>query len=267
MSERRHEMTTKPVLLRRPGMEAVEVRERPGYGGPEGSGLHLYLPPSEGTGALRPAVVFVSGYPDPGFEAMLGCRLEQMQCYVDWARLVASAGMIGVTYANREPVADLRALLGHLREHGPALGIDATRLGLWAASGNVPTALGALMEDGGASLRAAALLYGYTLDLDGDSTVAQAAAQVGFANPTAGRGLDELPRSVSLMVVRAGGDATPGLDHALLRFLAAAEAQGRELVRIDLPDVPHAFDLLDDRPSTGEAIEAVLQHLGTHLGA
>jgi len=58
--------------------------------------------------------------------------------------LVAASGLAAITYANREPVADLDALLDHLAATGSALGVDAARCALWATSGHAPLALSRL---------------------------------------------------------------------------------------------------------------------------
>ena len=214
--------------------------------------FHLYRPP--GAATPRGAVVFVSGYPDPGMIAMLGTPLEDWASYVDWARAVAATGLVAITYRNHEP-ADVAALIDHLRGAGAALGVDPARIGAWACSGNVPTALAALARH---RLAAAALLYGYALDLDGATEVAAAAAQFHFATPPVG--LDALP-AAPLLVVRAGADATPGLVPSLDRFVAAARARGLPVTVIDHADAPHAFDLVDDSPRTRAVIEEVLGFL------
>ena len=56
------------------------------------------------------------------------------------------------------------------------------------------------------AFRAAALLYGYMLD------VPEAAQQFGVGVPARGRPIDDLPRALPLLVVRAGQDQTPMLN-------------------------------------------------------
>lgn len=222
----------------------------------EGGGplaFELYRPP--GAEGPRPAVLFVSGYPDPGLVAMLGKPLKDWTSYRQWARLVAASGLVGVTYANHEP-GDVVALVRHLRADAAALGIDPERLGVWACSGNVPTALGLVARE---QVRAGALLYGFTLDVDGATEVADAARQFHFALPAVT--LAELPRDAPLLVVRAGLDATPGLDASLQRFLAAAQARGLPITRIDHSEAPHAFDVVDDSPASRRVIADVLAFL------
>jgi len=73
-------------------------------------------------------------------------NLKEMGGYRSWARLLAASGLAAITYRYVDPVADLRALLAFLREQSPELGIDASRLAFWSASGNAPVALGALLD-------------------------------------------------------------------------------------------------------------------------
>ena len=64
---------------------------------------------------------------------------------MSWGQLIAASGMVAIAYTNREPAADLDALLQHVIEHAASLGVDENRMGVWACSGNVPLALSALM--------------------------------------------------------------------------------------------------------------------------
>jgi len=215
--------------------------------------IDLYRPP--GASAPRPAVVFVSGYPDPGMAAMVGKRFKDWASYQGWARMVAASGMIGITYANRTP-ADVTALLHHLQDNAAALGIDPGRIAVWACSGNVPTALGLLARE---RIACAALLYGYMMDLDGATNLAQSAARFHFAAPPVG--IEDLPPTLPMLVVRAGRDEMPGLNDNLDRFLAAAAKRGLAVTGVFHPEGPHSFDLVDDSPRTHEVIEEVLAFL------
>jgi hypothetical protein len=270
MSEetRRNEMTLKPVVYTVPGMDAVTVQRDVAYRTtPDGAlTLDLYHPRDAGSGAARPAVVFVSGYPDPGFEAMVGCKFKEMEQYVSWARLAAASGLVAITYTNREPVADLDALLAYLRAHAAALGIDADRIGVWAGSGNAPAALAVLLRDPRV-FQCAALCYGFLLDLAGSTAVADAAAQFHFANASAGKSIDDLPRDLPLFLVRAGQDAIPGLNQAMDGFVAAALARNLPVTVVNHATGPHAFDVLDDSDASREVIRAIVAFLRSHLRA
>jgi hypothetical protein len=264
----RHEMTKKPVLYELPGMERVAVRRDVEYGAGDAGPLTLdvYAPPDVPSGERRPAVVFVLGYVDRGAEGMLGCKFKEMESFLSWARLVAASGMVAVLYTNgTDPAADARSVLRHVRENAASLGVDESRIGLWACSGHVPTALSVLIEEPHGSLGCAALCYGYTLDLDGSTVVAEAARTWRFANPAAGKTVEDLPATTALFLARAGQDQTPHLNAALDRFLAHVVARNLSVSFVNHATGPHAFDILDDGEATREVIRQVLGFLRFQL--
>lgn len=184
------ELAKRTVVLELPGMEAVHVRrDLPFRVAGDGAELTLdvYRPHGASDGTRAPAVLFVTGYSDAGVQAVFGCRAKEMGAYVSWARLAAASGLAGVTYVSAQPAEDARAALDHVRRHADALGIDGDRIALWSCSGNVPNAVSLLMEEAPGCVRCAALCYGYMLDLDGSTAVAEASAAFRFVNPAAGR--------------------------------------------------------------------------------
>jgi hypothetical protein len=257
------QVSRKKVLYDIPGTGAVTVRpDLPfGAGGIDALTMDLYRPPDAHAGERLPAVVIVSGYPDPGFQRMLGCKFKEMGSTTSWARLIAASGMIAITYSNREPIADAHTLLQHLHDHATTLGIDETRLGLWASSGNVPLAL-SLLRNGATC---AALCYGYTLDLDGYTEVADAGKTFRFANPLVGASIHDIPFNAPMFLVRAGQDETPGLNASLDRFAGEALTHNLPVTIINHPTAPHAFDLFDDGADSHAVIRQVLAFLRFHL--
>ena len=264
------------------GSEGVIVeRDLPFHVGEHGSlVMDVYRPPDAASSVARPAVIIVAGFsgakPGP-----LGCAFKDMEWSVCWGRLIAASGMTAIFYTNREPVADLRALLAHVRGNAAALGVDPDRLGLFAMSGNTPVALAALMEEGregrerpegregqddGKRLRCAVLSYGFTLDLDGATAVADASAQWGFVNAAAGKDAGDLPSAVPLLVVRAGQDQFAGLNAALDRFVAKALERNLPLTLVNHPTGSHSFDLLDDTDASRIVIRQMLAFLRVQLG-
>ena len=217
----------------------------------------LYRPPH--AAAPSPAVVIVNGLPDPGVAAMLGKPIKDWESYVGWARMIAASGIAAIAYLNHTP-ADVTSVIRHLRANAGTLGIDRARIGVFACSGHVPNALAVIARERPAC---AALLYGYMLDLDGSTTVANASKQFYFAAPPVA--LDELPREMPMLVVRAGRDVTPGLDGTIVQFVAAARARGLALMLVEHASGPHSFDLVDDSPRTREVIEEVLGFLRRSL--
>jgi len=261
------EIARRTVLCRIPGIEAVTVTrdiEVPGTGRPPVT-MDLYMPPGTGSGGKAPVVILVAGFPDAGFQRMLGCRFKEMGSTVSWARLRAASGVAAVAYANREPAADLDALLRHLRSEGASLGLDAERVGLWASSGHAPLALWALMGDSGPRPSCAALLYPFTLDREGHTVVADAARAFHFSHPGAGRSVADLPPDAPIFVARAGRDENPGLNDTLDRFVADALSRNLPVTMTNHPEGAHAFDLLDDGLITRGIVGEVLAFLRDNL--
>ena len=261
----RAEITRKPVLCQIPGMDAVRVRRDVPYRTTSAGILtmDLYLPPGLPSGSGRPAVIFVSGYSDVGIEAMLGSKLKEWESYIGWGKLTAASGLVGITYSATEPAGDVAALVEHIRHDADSLGIDQSRIALWACSGNVPLALSLLIEQ--AAFRCAVFCYGYTLDPDGSTGVKDAARTYGFANPSAGRSVADLPPETPLFVVRAGQDQLPHLNRTMDQFLAQALARNLPITFVNHATGPHAFDLFDDSETTREIVRQILSFLSVHL--
>ncbi len=115
------------------------------------------------------------------------------------------------------------------------------------------------------SLKCAALCYGYTLDLEGSTAVADAQKQWRFANPNAGKTVRDLPQDLPLFVARAGQDANPGLNETLDRFLSHALACNLPITIANHPTGPHAFDMLQDSETSRQIIRQILSFLRFHL--
>lgn len=260
-------ISQKTVVYRIAGMDEVQVRNDVEFCA-TGAGVRtmdIYYPPDSKRGARTPAVLFVAGFPDAGFEARVGCQFKEMGSSVSWGRLTAASGMVAITYTNREPAEDVRALLGYVRQNAAALGIDETRLGVWASSGNASLALSLPMKEDSDYLKCAVLCYGYMLDIEGTSGVREAAGMFGFVNACAGRSVDDLPQELPLFIARAGRDELPRLNETLDLFLSRALARNLPLTFVNHRDAPHAFDLLHDSETSREIVRQILAFLRFHL--
>jgi dienelactone hydrolase len=259
----RHPITLKTVRYTTPGVEAVRVRSDVAYRADDPAlTLDVYSPPEGNGGAPPPAVVIVLGYPDVGVPQILGCQFKEMGMTVSWARLMAASGMAAIVYTTRSPATDIHAVLQHLRQNAAVLGVDGHRIGVFAASGNVVVALSALMQD--PDLRCAALLYGFTLDPDGSTAVAEAARTFGFVNACAGRSVDDLPSHIPLFIVRSGKDQFAGLNGTLDCFLMKAVERNLSVSFVNHATGTHGFDLDDDSDISGEIVRQVLAFLRFH---
>jgi hypothetical protein len=261
------QISKKRVVYTMPGVDTVRVRRDEAYRATD-AGTHtidLYYPPDSTNGMRTPAVVFVTGFSDLGAQKMIGCKQKEMGSYISWGQLAAASGLVGITYANTEPATDVQAVIRHVRQNAASLGVDETRIAVWACSGSVPTALSVLMQEAHDYLKCAVLLYGYTLDSTGFTAVADAARQFGFVTPCAGKSVVDLPREVPLFIARAGLDKMPGLNEALDDFVRKALTCNLPVTFVNHSTAPHAFDLFDDSATSREIIRKVLGFLQFHL--
>ena len=251
-------ISKKRVLFTLPGMNDVTIRQvEYRRSGESALTLDVYSPPDAERRGPHGAVVFVTGFPDPGARRFLGCTASEMASYVSWAQLVAASGLVAITYVNEEP-SDVHAVFDYLRQHAPALGIDPERIGVWSCSGSGPMGLSVVMQEGPRPPKCAALIYPYTLDLGGSTGTSAAAKQWGFADACGGKSVDDFPRDRPIFVARAGQDQMPGLNEALDRMVAAALARNLPISVVNHAAGPHAFDLFDDSETTREVVRQVL---------
>ena len=123
--------------------------------------IDIYTPPGAKSGDKFPAVIFLNAIGDaPGQP-----KVKSWGIYKSFPRLTAAHGMIGISMeADGARIQDsLRGLFGFLEKDGARYGIDATRLGVYAASANTTQSLVYLMsETASKNIKAAALFYGVT---------------------------------------------------------------------------------------------------------
>lgn len=249
------EIRKKKAVLTLPGMDDVRVQSGTYNTGYEDLAMDIYYPPN--ATAPAPVVVIAFGYPDPPGQ------IREYGPMTSWARLFAASGMASVIYATNECKENVHAVVRHLRANADALGIDGTRIALWAISASVSVALSALMRD--TSIRCAALICGYTMDLDGSTVVADAAKQYLFVDACAGKSVDDLPDGVPMLFVRAGRDETPGLNEALDQVVARSITRNLPVTLVNHATGAHSFAFDEDNELSREMIRRVLAFLGDHL--
>ena len=121
------------------------------------------------------------------------------------------------------------------------------------------------MQDPATPLSCAVLCYGYMLDPQGSTSVAGAAKKFGFANPCAGKSLEDLQRDIPLFVARAGNDQMPHLNETLDRFVLNALEGDLPVTLVNYASAPHAFDLFQDTEASREIVRQILAFLQFHL--
>ena len=252
------ELAKREIVYRVPRAAAVQQRHSTYL-----AASHIELPmaiyyPASQLRQSVPAVVLAFGYADP-----VG-RILNCGPVTSWARLLAASGMATVLYGAAAPADDIQAVLHHLRRHAESLSIDAERIGLLATSGSGPVALSAVMRD--PNIRCAAVLYGYTMDLDGGTAVTDMARQTGFANACEGRTVDDLPATVPILFLRAGNDSFPSLNDLLDKVVARALMRNLPVAVVNHPTGVHGFDVYEDTEQSRRAIQHVVAYLQLHLG-
>lgn len=251
-----HELLRRTVCLQLEGMDDVVVWRDLPYGpvGDEGRAFDLYRSPD--ANAPLPVVIVTAGY--AGAYRKVGWATSM-------CRLLAVSGMAAVAYSCREPAEDVRLVFSHLSEQASQLSVDTSRIGVLAASGNVPTALRTLCRDFPWTPACAAFTCGAMLDLDGASNVTTAASQFGFANPTAGMTMEDIRADVPMLLVRAGRDQFTAMNTSIDHFVRHALARNHPLTAVNYPDGVHAFELFDDSVGAKNVVRGVVRFFREHL--
>jgi len=237
-----HDLLLYGVVETLPAVERVRVPSSVTYKSAGGRELQMdvYLPPGAAKNAPLPAVVFVNGVGDwPG-----GTKLRQWGQYTSWAKLAAASGMAAVTFDARgeaDNAEDVAAAFTYLRDKGASLGIDPSRIALWACSANVRSALAFLSATPPPPLGAAVLYYG------------------------AGENVAMRP-DLPVLLVRAGRDR-PQMNEMLDRLATQAIAANAPWTVINVPSGHHAFDVLDDTDESRVVIRRTLAYLHERLDA
>lgn len=236
----RHEVTLRRVLYELPNMQSIQPKEHQ-FIGADGQSLMLRVyPPVNPPAVPSPAVILLEGYPDPGFQQRVGCRFMDMEWTISMAQLIAASGLAAITHSNRDPKADAAALINHVTTRGADLGVDGTRLAIWATSGHAPVAV---------------------------QMLPQVACAV-LSNPFLPAEYATLPpKHRPLFIVRSGKDETPGLNPTLDAFIHNAIDKNEAVTVVNLPEAPHSYDLFYDTPLTRHVLQQGLRFLRVYLAA
>ena len=199
--------------------------------------IDIYLPAGAKSTDKLPAVIFLNAIGDSPDN-----KVKSWAIYSTWPRLIAAHGMVGISMdADGTRIQDsLRSLFKFLESDGAKHGIDASRLGVYAASANVPQSSIYLMSDGAAKgIKAAALFYG-------------------------GAPEGALRRDLPVLCILAEGDmATFGRNMVPLWQRVMESRAPWTLVFASRQ--PHAFDAFEDTEESRKVVKQAIDFWRTYL--
>ena len=154
--------------------------------------------------------------------------------WVSWARAAAARGLVAIVPDLRDgtQAADFQALVTYLTTRGAEIGVDRDAIAVYAASGNVFTALPIVEDPRQTAIKAAAMYYG--------------------SAP-----ITEFRRDLPLLYVRAGLDR-PNVNQTITTLVALAVSQNAPVTLINHASGYHAFELFNDDEATRDVMEQTI---------
>ncbi len=201
--------------------------------------IDIYTPPNAKAGEKFPAVIFLNAIGDRP-----GDKVKNWEIYKSFPRLVAAHGMVGISMeADGTRIQEsLRALFDFLEKEGANHGIDASRLGVYAASANVTQSTIYLMsETAPKGIRAAALFYG-----------GAPSAEIGIRK--------DLP----VLFILAEGDLAGMGQQSMTLWQRIAEARAPWTLMF-ASNQPHAFDAFADNDESRRIIQQAIAFWKSNL--
>jgi hypothetical protein len=177
-------------------------------------------------GRPRPALVF--------FNRANGAADRQSPLYVGWARTAASRDLIGIVPDLRSgsEAQHFQTLIEYLTRHGGDIGVDTAAIAVYAASGNVASALPLLEDPRQTAIKAVVIYYG-------------------TASITTFR------RDLPVLYVRAGLDR-PNVNQEILTLASRAISQNAPVTLLNHATGYHGFELFNDDDATHDLIARTL---------
>lgn len=257
-------MVEKRVIYELPGMKEV-TRRNVVYHSDNDVPLtmDIYYPPSLPANSQLPAVIFVFGYSNSVLLERFGIKLKDSGQYVSWGQLAAASGLVAITYETTQPEKDIYSVLAYVRKNANTLQIDEARMGIWACSGNVPTALSVLV-DASTDMKCSVLYYGIMFGWSGSNEMEELANRYGCAYPCKAQSVDNLSQEIPLLVIRTGED-NPQINKSIEYFVCEATKRNVPLTFVNYPKGQHGFDVKNDTVRSREIIKHTLAFLHEHL--
>ena len=199
--------------------------------------IDIYSPSGAKSSDKLPAVIFLNAIGDRPDD-----KVKNWAIYSSWPRLIAAHGMVGISMdADGTRIQDsLKALFGFLESDGSKYGIDASRLGVYAASANVTQSSIYLMSDGAAKgIKAAALFYG-------------------------GAPQGTLRKDLPVLCILAEGDMATFGQNMVPVWQRVIESRAPWTL-VFASRQPHAFDAFEDTDESRRVVKQAIDFWKTHL--
>ena len=203
--------------------------------------IDIYSPPNAKAGEKLPAVIFLNAIGDaPGQP-----KVKSWGIYRSFPRLVAAHGMVGISMETdgARIQESLRALFDFLEKDGAKHGIDASRLGVYAASANTTQSIVYLMGQAAAKgIRAAALFYG-----------AVPAPET------------KMRKDLPVLFILAEGDLAGGFGQQAVPLWQRVTTERVPWTLVFASDLPHAFDAFSDTDESRRIIQQAIAFWKSNL--
>lgn len=237
--------------------------------------------PAEGD-SVRPGVIFIHGGLVAGSTERVSPK-DDLPSYVQWGRLVAASGLVGITFSHRlttsenvdTAATDVLNLMREVRRRSAEWRLDPDRICIAAFSAGGPlTSL--FMTDSADvdhGVRCIALYYPF-LDMEHAAVISPfrrphvepRLSQLRAYSP-AGRLHSGSRRIPPVLVARAGQDAIPGINASIDRFMMSALLTNHPVDFYNHPGGSHGFDLVTAEDARAAYIvRATLHFFHEHLG-
>ena len=198
--------------------------------------MDVFYPSDRRPSELLPAVIMVNGFPNSG--KYKGRTLDLFQ---SWGRLIASHGLIAVAFDSQK-ASDLDAIVGYIRQKGTDIGIDGSKIGLWAAASSARLASSYAFHEGRDFLKFVVLYYPWIMTPDNYLRAEQNAAcfKIGCLGAQL-PDVEQLRNDLPVLIVKCGRDIPDNIaviDH----FARLATDAGVPLTLVEFDEGRHSFD-------------------------
>lgn len=202
----------------------------------------VYFPIMKVATKKFPCVIFVSSF--------AGINFRSIQVYIDWAKLMAANGIIGVVYETNSPSLDFDKLTEYLISNDETLHVDKNKMGIWSCSGNSLLALNKV--NASSQFKCHSIYYGLTTTFNSQylDEVKEMSKKNGFTFFVDSEYTSKTPT----FIVRAGKDNWTIILSSIDEFVNLLLTRNIPFELINYPEGQHAFDILDDNETSKQIV-------------